>query len=358
MSAALLRLIAASSLLVAVRCASTAKNLGASSAATLRASKAPSVDDFFAALSEEEALASVWRRAPTLWQSVSGAADLFCFDDAVAGAEGGLLERACVALGDAAARGNWVSEYAAPGDRAALEAALRRGTVFFNGAGLDYPKLAALAARAQATLGLPCNANVYLTDPGREVSVSPHTDAQDVLVFQTAGRKRWRVWRPPPRRRGVDPFGRGKRGDAIAPAELDEPLLDAWLEPGDVLYVPIGFPHATSTEACDAVSCHVTLGLDTYFYGLCYATLRAVAIARAGGRDGVDSSRLDDALHDRLFAPLPLGFLNDGALDDAGLVDRIVDDVAALNADVAAACGVAAPSLGDAAAVRRCADFF
>ena len=62
-----------------------------------------------------------------------------------------------------------------------------------------------------------------------------------------------------------------------SPAELDEPLLDAWLEPGDVLYVPIGFPHATSTEACDAVSCHVTLGLDTYFYGLCYATLRAVA---------------------------------------------------------------------------------
>ena len=208
MSSALLR-IAASSLLVAVRCASTAKNLGASSAATLRASKAPSVDDFFAALSEEEALASVWRRAPTLWQGVSGAADLFCFDDAVAGAEGGLLERACVALGDAAARGNWVSEYAAPADRAALEAALRRGTVFFNGAGLDYPKLAALAARAQAALGLPCNANVYLTDPGREVSVSPHTDAQDVLVFQTAGRKRWRVWRPPPRRRGVDPFGRG-----------------------------------------------------------------------------------------------------------------------------------------------------
>ena len=188
--------------------------------------------------------------------------------------------------------------------------------------------------------------------------MSPHSDAQNVLVFQTAGRKRWRVWRPPPRRRGVDPFGRGKHGDAIAPAELDEPLLDAWLEPGDVLYVPIGFPHATSTEACEVVSCHVTLGLDTYFYGLCYATLRAVAIARAGGRDGVDPSRLDDALHDRLFAPLPLGFLNDGALDDAGLVDRIVDDVAALNADVAAARGVAAPSLGDAAAVRTCAEFF
>ena len=272
---------------------SAAASLGALSAAS---SAAAPLREFFAALDNEGALVSVWQTAPRIWRGVAGCAELFSFADAVAGAEGGLLERACVARLDAARAGRWVAEYASPVSRAELRAALARGTVFFNGAGLDYARLAAAGALAQETLGLPVNLNVYLTEKGRDVSVAPHTDAQDVLVFQTAGRKRWRVWRPPPRSAAADPFARGKRGDdALAPAELGDPLFDAWLEPGDVLYVPIGFPHATSTRGDDGdgddargdggappplaaepaavaaadggddadLSCHVTLGLDT-----------------------------------------------------------------------------------------------
>ena len=46
-----------------------------------------------------------------------------------------------------------------------------------------------------------------------------------------------------------------------------------------------------------------------YFYGLCFATLRAVVLARARVADSVRPPALDDATHARLFAPLPLGFL-------------------------------------------------
>ena len=95
------------------------------------------------------------------------------------------------------------------------EGALAKGTVFFNGAGLAFPNLAALGAACHRFLGLPANINVYVTDPKREVSVSPHSDAQNVLVFQCCGMKRWRVWPPPPRERNKDPFGRGKGGDRV-----------------------------------------------------------------------------------------------------------------------------------------------
>ena len=60
-------------------------------------------------------------------------------------------------------------------------AALFKGTVFFNGAGLAFPNLAGLGATPPLP-GLPAKTDVYVTDPRREVSVSPHSDAQN-LVF-------------------------------------------------------------------------------------------------------------------------------------------------------------------------------
>ena len=101
---------------------------------------------------------------------------------------------AAVADGKRAAEGRWVAERAGAASADDLKRALAKGTVFFNGAGLAFPNLAALGAACHRFLGLPANINVYVTDPKREVSVSPHSDAQNVLVFQCCGMKRWRVW--------------------------------------------------------------------------------------------------------------------------------------------------------------------
>ena len=152
------------------------------------------LDDFLRHLGGGE-LATVWEKTPTLWRRVDGCGpELFSFEDAVRGAEAGLLDNAAVADGAQAEEGRWVAERAGAASADDLKRALAKGTVFFNGAGLAFPALAALGAACHRELGLPANINVYVTDPKREVSVSPHSDAQNVLVFQCCGMKRWRVW--------------------------------------------------------------------------------------------------------------------------------------------------------------------
>ncbi|GAA4502775.1 cupin domain-containing protein [Pseudaeromonas paramecii] len=66
--------------------------------------------------------------------------------------------------------------------------------------------------------------------------VGPHLDQYDVFIIQGMGRRRWRVGErgqhrqhtPHPDLLQVDPF---------------EPIIDVELNPGDMLYIPPGFPH-------------------------------------------------------------------------------------------------------------------
>jgi ribosomal protein L16 Arg81 hydroxylase len=39
--------------------------------------------------------------------------------------------------------------------------------------------------------------NLYVTPPGAEVSLIPHSDYQCSLMVQLTGRKRWRLWKKP-----------------------------------------------------------------------------------------------------------------------------------------------------------------
>ncbi|XTZ36863.1 JmjC domain-containing protein [Salmonella enterica] len=66
--------------------------------------------------------------------------------------------------------------------------------------------------------------------------VGPHLDQYDVFIIQGTGRRRWRVGEktamkqhcPHPDLLQVDPF---------------EAIIDEELEPGDILYIPPGYPH-------------------------------------------------------------------------------------------------------------------
>jgi 50S ribosomal protein L16 3-hydroxylase len=66
--------------------------------------------------------------------------------------------------------------------------------------------------------------------------VGPHLDQYDVFIIQGQGRRHWRVGEKVPMKQHcphpdllqVDPF---------------EPIIDVELEPGDILYIPPGFPH-------------------------------------------------------------------------------------------------------------------
>ena len=158
--------------------------------------------------------------------------------------------------------------------RADLEELMRFGTVFFNAASKHWRSLARICQEASAAFAFPANINLYTTSPGRAVSTPPHADHHDVLIMQSQGSKRWRVFAPPHSRPGRHPLYRGKGEDSLCEAELGPALIDVILRPGECLFVPSGFPHATSTAIAEraAASVHLTLGLAAADCGLTYQT--------------------------------------------------------------------------------------
>ena len=194
--------------------------------------------------------------------------------------------------------------------------ALDGGTVYFNTAGSLWPNLGGLSRLTGYAFGLPPNVNVYVTPPGCKVSVPPHTDRQDVLVLQTQGAKRWRVFAPPPRSHGKDPLNRGKTGDVLSFEEMRPPLIDTVLQTGDCLYVPMGFPHTTDTSSpVDGVgkdvfqepSVHLTMGLDTHVWCLSLAHLRWTLLQRCGKDFNLQIK--DDVGYWNSMQSMPVGFL-------------------------------------------------
>jgi lysine-specific demethylase/histidyl-hydroxylase NO66 len=106
--------------------------------------------------------------------------------------------------------------------------------------------LTRLCRDLERSLTHPVQVNAYVTPPSSR-GLGLHADGHDVFVLQVHGRKRWEVYRP------------GQSNDPKAPGER---LLDVVLDPGDCLYVPIGFPHAVWTE--HSASAHLTVGVLTY----------------------------------------------------------------------------------------------
>mmetsp|Transcript_8349 Transcript_8349/g.17007 ORF Transcript_8349/g.17007 Transcript_8349/m.17007 type:complete len:586 (+) Transcript_8349:78-1835(+) len=215
-------------------------------------------------------------------------------------------------------------------------------TVVMLNAGFCIPDIAAIAQAALTALQLPIWVNVYLTTPGLARSTQLHTDKQDVLLLQTSGRKRWRVYNLPPPSANpmLDPFARGKGTDHMACPEEDL-LLDVVMKPGDVMYIPAGFPHVTDTANLGdeagaqetqsgeeggggggEPSVHLTVGVDTHLWGLSYATMRQVALKRRRlpatlASSGRVLNALPTASWRRLHESLPLGFLAAPVLEKA-----------------------------------------
>jgi bifunctional lysine-specific demethylase and histidyl-hydroxylase NO66 len=155
-------------------------------------------------------------------------------------------------------------------------------TVVFQGLHRSFPPLVDLISELELELGHPCQANAYLTPPGSQ-GFAVHSDTHDVFVLQTAGSKQWEL-HPPPQN--------PEQGD-------EEPLL----EPGHVMYLPTGTPHAARAQ--DTVSLHITIGINQLTWrGLLQRTL-ANAVAEEPDRH------------------LPAGYLDDPGLLGDGLADRL-----------------------------------
>ncbi|MDX6327078.1 MAG: bifunctional lysine-specific demethylase and histidyl-hydroxylase [Nocardioidaceae bacterium] len=151
-------------------------------------------------------------------------------------------------------------------------------TVVLQGLQRYWAPLTQLVRDLELELGHPCQANAYLTPPGAQ-GFARHSDAHDVFVFQTHGRKLWEV---------------------VEGAEPREVLL----EPGVSMYLPTGTPHSARTQ--ESASLHVTVGIN-----------------RLSWRDALRRVS-DDVLADPAFdAPLPAGYLADGGRFAEQLADRL-----------------------------------
>ncbi|GBF91033.1 bifunctional lysine-specific demethylase and histidyl-hydroxylase [Raphidocelis subcapitata] len=109
-----------------------------------------------------------------------------------------------------------------------------------------------LMAALECQLGQLVGANAYLTPPGTQ-GLAPHHDDVELWIIQTAGTKRWRCYAP------LEGFELPSLSSGDLPQEmLGEPVLEAVLRPGDVLYMPRGTIHQAVADGA-AASAHVTV---------------------------------------------------------------------------------------------------
>lgn len=141
-----------------------------------------------------------------------------------------------------------------------------------------FARHAGVIARNRATCGL------FLTPPRAQGS-APHYDCKDVFVLQIAGAKTWRLHAPPVEA----PLRNSAEGD-VDLARIGEPVLEATLEPGDLLYLPRGFVHAPLTR--DAGSLHLSFGIATLTWS---DVLLPMLEARAAFRRSVPTAALTHA---------------------------------------------------------------
>ncbi len=113
-------------------------------------------------------------------------------------------------------------------------------TIAFQGMHRYWEPLALFCRELERGLGHPIQANAYVTPPGSQ-GFDAHEDEHDVFVLQSHGTKQWQIHE----RHDLPP---------TRPALIDSPIA-----PGDVLYIPAGFPHSASTQ--DQASVHITVGI-------------------------------------------------------------------------------------------------
>jgi lysine-specific demethylase/histidyl-hydroxylase NO66 len=146
-------------------------------------------------------------------------------------------------------------------DQVSSDAVLRLfadgSTVVLQGLHRLWPPLIEFADQLAADLGHPTQVNAYVTPPSSR-GFSAHYDVHDVFVLQVAGEKHWTIHEPVlPDPLRSQPWT--DRADDVAAAAEREPVIDAVLRPGDVLYLPRGFLH--SATALGQISAHLTVGI-------------------------------------------------------------------------------------------------
>lgn len=116
--------------------------------------------------------------------------------------------------------------------------------------------MASLSRQIACFVRNPTVANVYATRGGNG-TFGKHWDTHCVFAVQLIGAKRWRVFRPTLEWPLASQTSRSEKV-----AFDGEPVFDALLQPGDVLYVPRGWWHEV-TPLQERPSLHAAIGVHS-----------------------------------------------------------------------------------------------
>jgi lysine-specific demethylase/histidyl-hydroxylase NO66 len=133
-------------------------------------------------------------------------------------------------------------------------------TIVLQGLHRAWGPVQDLAQDLAEDLGHPVQVNAYITPPQNR-GFDDHYDVHDVFVVQVSGEKHWQV-RPPVLDAPLRNQPWTDHREAVRAAARDEPVVDAVLRPGDVLYLPRGWLH--SATALGGTSIHLTFGIHVW----------------------------------------------------------------------------------------------
>ena len=160
-------------------------------------------------------------------------------------------------------------------------------TIVVNGLRMVWPALSNMCWRIESTLGHPVEVNSYLT-PRAAQGFPVHADPHDVLVLQIEGTKHWRLYQ----RSIADPLV----AQLSAAGRPTECLAEVELKPGDVLYVPSGFPHEALTTARQS-SLHLTVGIHRFrWLDLAIQALKDAAASESWLREAIPPGPLAEQI--------------------------------------------------------------
>jgi lysine-specific demethylase/histidyl-hydroxylase NO66 len=118
-----------------------------------------------------------------------------------------------------------------------------------------HPLMSLLCRSLEEEFGGLAYAMTFLTPPN-EIGFPVHFDVASAFIVQLEGSKKWRVYE-----KMVElPTQRMNRH--ISDSELPSLWKEFILYPGDVLYIPSGFPH--SAECTSEHSLHMTIGISPW----------------------------------------------------------------------------------------------
>lgn len=171
--------------------------------------------------------------------------------------------------------------------RAMIDAHHERGyTVRVPDADALSPKLQELARALEILLHVPVSSSVFWSRASARAKI--HFDNNDNISVQLAGRKRWFVSTDP------SPLLHSDRSRSDPEPNLDHHrVID--VEPGDLVYIPRGLPHATESTA-DSIHVSILFTPLTWREAVIAAVdhfadlarpLRATAATRIAGASGL-----------------------------------------------------------------------